>query len=297
MKSKKGISLIVLVITIIVMIILAVAIILSLSNSGIISKANKAKTDNDVSNAKELVEVAHSEWLLMTADEQTENGGSFVSYVTDKLEKSGYDPDKYILSEEGGIEVCVAKIGDTKYATLKAAIDSIAENNSADIVIINDFELKESGSISANTVVSIDLNGCTISSQGDAIYNYGTLVLKDTSSSKTGKIIAIPDESKYDEKYDVNKDGYVGQWEVDEFKKYFGQRINENSSEEAKKFDFDGNGAINSRDVKFLKQHYSVAYAVVNSSDTAVVTVENINKNNLQGKPSGIYVKGTVTGY
>ena len=297
MKSRKGISLIVLVITIIVMIILAAAIILSLSNSGIISKANKAKADNDVSNAKELVEVAHSEWLLMTVDEQTENGGSFVNYATDKLEKSGYDSNKYILSEEGSIEVCVAKIGDTKYATLKNAIDSIAENGSADIVIVNDFELKESGSIAADTVVSIDLNGCTISSQGDAIYNYGTLVLKDTSSSKTGKIIATPDESKYDEEYDLNKDGYVGQWEIDEYKKYFGQRIDENSSEEAKRIDFDGNGYINVRDLWYIKKHYSVAYAVVNESDTTVVTVDNINKNNLQGKPNGIYIKGTVTGY
>ena len=42
MKKKQGISLIVLVITIIVMIILAASVVLTLSNSGIINKANEA---------------------------------------------------------------------------------------------------------------------------------------------------------------------------------------------------------------------------------------------------------------
>ena len=46
-NKRKGISLIVLVITIIVMIILATAIILSLSNSGIIGKANEARKKHD----------------------------------------------------------------------------------------------------------------------------------------------------------------------------------------------------------------------------------------------------------
>ena len=63
-RRKRGISLIVLVITIIVMIILATAIILSLSNSGIIGKANKAKTETDVSNAKDVVAMAHADWML-----------------------------------------------------------------------------------------------------------------------------------------------------------------------------------------------------------------------------------------
>ena len=88
-KLKGGISLIVLVITIIVMIILAAAIILSLSNSGIISKANKAKTDSDTANLKEYVNTLRAEWELMTADEQTAEG-SFEAYANKKLEKSGY---------------------------------------------------------------------------------------------------------------------------------------------------------------------------------------------------------------
>ena len=50
--NKKGISLIVLVITIIVMIILATAIILSLNSSNIVEKAKEAKTASDMANAK-----------------------------------------------------------------------------------------------------------------------------------------------------------------------------------------------------------------------------------------------------
>ena len=88
-KLKGGISLIVLVITIIVMIILAAAIILSLSNSGIISKANKAKTDSDTANLKEYVNILRAEWELMTAEEQA-SAGSFVDYANSKLAEKGY---------------------------------------------------------------------------------------------------------------------------------------------------------------------------------------------------------------
>ena len=55
MRSKKAISLIVLVITIIVMIILASAIILSLSNTNIFNKAEKAVDDTNVATEKHIV--------------------------------------------------------------------------------------------------------------------------------------------------------------------------------------------------------------------------------------------------
>jgi type II secretory pathway pseudopilin PulG len=47
MKRKQGISLIVLVITIIVMIILAASVVLTLNNTGIITKANDATSISD----------------------------------------------------------------------------------------------------------------------------------------------------------------------------------------------------------------------------------------------------------
>jgi len=61
MQKKKGISLIVLVITIIVMIVLAGAIILSLNNSGIIGKANEAVRDTDEATVRELAQMAWAE--------------------------------------------------------------------------------------------------------------------------------------------------------------------------------------------------------------------------------------------
>ena len=60
LKEKKGISLIVLVITIIVIVILAVAVILSIANNNPISNANKAKFQNDVKSMQEQVELIKS---------------------------------------------------------------------------------------------------------------------------------------------------------------------------------------------------------------------------------------------
>ena len=83
-KHKRGISLIVLVITIIVMIILAAAIILSIQSSDIIGKANKAKSDANASNIKEAAAIASSEWELMTAAEKA--GMTYEEYMKEKME-------------------------------------------------------------------------------------------------------------------------------------------------------------------------------------------------------------------
>ena len=108
-KLKGGISLIVLVITIIVMIILAAAIILSLSNSGIIGKANKAKTDTDISNAKDLVAMAHADWMLDEAKikENDSTITSFSNYAEKKLQEAGYKvgagEGAYTVTEDGEV--------------------------------------------------------------------------------------------------------------------------------------------------------------------------------------------------
>ena len=137
-KLKGGISLIVLVITIIVMIILAAAIILSLSNSGIISKANKAKTDSDTANLKEYVNTLRAEWELMTADEQTAEG-SFEAYANKKLEKSGYkgavgaDGEVYSNLNENAMAAIRAgiKVGDvvTGYTVTSTTYTTSGEEN------------------------------------------------------------------------------------------------------------------------------------------------------------------------
>ena len=122
------------------MIILAAAIILSLSNSGIIGKANKAKTDSDTANLKEYVNTLRAEWELMTADEQTAEG-SFEAYANKKLEKSGYkgavgaDGEVYSNLNENAMAAIKAgiKIGDTitGYTVTSTTYETSGEENTA----------------------------------------------------------------------------------------------------------------------------------------------------------------------
>ncbi len=93
------------------MIILAAAIILSLSNSGIIGKANKAKIDSDTANLKEYVNTLRAEWELMSDEEKT---GTFVEYANLKLEEKGY---KRQLTADGK-----TLMNEVATATVKAGI-------------------------------------------------------------------------------------------------------------------------------------------------------------------------------
>ncbi len=63
-NEKKGMSLIVLVITIIIMIILASAIILSLNDTNIIGRAEEARTLSDNTNKRQAANIALGEYLL-----------------------------------------------------------------------------------------------------------------------------------------------------------------------------------------------------------------------------------------
>ena len=104
--NKKGISLIVLVITIIVMIILATAIILSLDSSNIVDKAKEATAASDLANAKNVVILAKGEWELMDEKQRENAGNSFVTYAESKLKEAGYS-DEFIsdlgVNEDGTI--------------------------------------------------------------------------------------------------------------------------------------------------------------------------------------------------
>ena len=107
LNNKKGISLLVLVITIIVMIILAAAIILSLQSSGIIGKANEAKAKTDVANAKQIVAIAQAEWELMDTSEKSNYSDGFSEYAEEKLNSSGYNTGtgtgNYEVSSDGTV--------------------------------------------------------------------------------------------------------------------------------------------------------------------------------------------------
>ena len=74
--NKKGISLIVLIITIVVIIILAAAIILNLSNTNIITNANNAVAANDIAEVQSAVTIAYGDLYVqkMTPGTDTYTG-------------------------------------------------------------------------------------------------------------------------------------------------------------------------------------------------------------------------------
>ena len=89
----------------------------------------------------------------------------------------------------------VAKIGDVSYATLQAAID--AAQSGETIVVLTDIALAEGVVIASDDVITIDLNGKTISRNTEttvstaAITNNGNLTIQDSSTEKTGKVTAF----------------------------------------------------------------------------------------------------------
>lgn len=85
-NNKKGISLIVLVITIIVMIILAAAIILSLQSSGIIGKANEAKTKMNSATLKEVYSIKLMESMIS-------NDKGEIECLKETIEELGIEDD------------------------------------------------------------------------------------------------------------------------------------------------------------------------------------------------------------
>ena len=84
---KKGISLIVLVITIIVMIIIAGAIIISLNSSNIIKRADDAVKASDVANLRSALTLEYAEVLNSKYnDGQTVDAAARYQAVLDKAE-------------------------------------------------------------------------------------------------------------------------------------------------------------------------------------------------------------------
>ena len=91
MKSKKGISLIVLVISIIVMIILAASVVITLSNTGVINRASEAV---DLTNEAQVQDMA----ALIWADAFMDNLRGIIDYwdeyeIRKLLEKSAFLAD------------------------------------------------------------------------------------------------------------------------------------------------------------------------------------------------------------
>ena len=98
---KKGISLIVLVITIIVMIILAASVVISLNNTGIINKASEAV---DLTDEKQVQDLAALIWAEAYLDET--RIASMEEVVKDALVEQGVTEDKWNINvTETGVTV------------------------------------------------------------------------------------------------------------------------------------------------------------------------------------------------
>lgn len=75
----------------------------------------------------------------------------------------------------------VAKIGDTEYTTLAAAISAVTDSTLTTITLLDD--VTENVTIPADRVITLDLNGYTLSNvTGDTITNNGALTITDTAS-------------------------------------------------------------------------------------------------------------------
>ncbi len=120
-NKKQGISLIVLVITIMVMIILASAVVITLNNTGIISKTSKATNESDLNNVQQLASLA---WMDAYLAQMESTDIDLEEEILKALNKNNIDTTKY------DIEVT------NKGVTVKIK-DAILENEEAN----NDNEL------------------------------------------------------------------------------------------------------------------------------------------------------------
>lgn len=120
-NNKRGISLIVLVITIIVMIILAATIILTLNSNNITGKASEAKKSSDLANKKEAATVYLAEYQINLVRGKIDSTTTANDYVRAEMKKAGLKADDIAVTDEGEILVgssakfyaAGVKIGDT----------------------------------------------------------------------------------------------------------------------------------------------------------------------------------------
>ena len=123
---KKGISLIVLVITIIVMIIIAGAIIISLNSSNVIQQANKAVADSDAANVRNAL-------MLAYAEHSAENNGIAMkdeNNVMTAADYAAYLADNGIIAEadETAYAAIIEVNPNTGIPKLTGSVNKIATN-------------------------------------------------------------------------------------------------------------------------------------------------------------------------
>ena len=225
-KNKKGISLIVLVITIIIMIILAGAIILALNNSGIIGRAEEARDKSDTSTLKEAANVAYGEWTLARQmDGETKSADK---YVKDKLKDQGFSDEELGLVEikdDGNIKVYTKPTVPERFI----ASDIEGENKVAGGLVIYEGTEKVSEDADAKTTrnqfvwVPVDISEFertawsnnaptgTISSDFTEPYSYSTDIGISEANDLTGEYAEYKKVKASVEKYGGF---YIGRYEA-----------------------------------------------------------------------------------
>lgn len=112
--NKKGISLIVLIITIVVIIILAAAIILNLSNTNIITNANTAVSKNDISEVQSAVTIAYGDLYVKKMTPGTDDYTGVEPTVAEVIAALPTSvTSKYTVTEQGTADAT----GTTLYLT------------------------------------------------------------------------------------------------------------------------------------------------------------------------------------
>ncbi len=131
MKNKKGISLIVLVITIIVMIILAASVVITLSNTGVINKAGEAVDKTNMQQVQNLASLVWSEEYL-----DGKRGDTLKEDVLKELEDYN-DLYEFDVTNKG---IVVTLKGDKGWKQ-----DGSSVTNGKDILYVGDYVDYEAG--------------------------------------------------------------------------------------------------------------------------------------------------------
>ena len=116
---KKGISLIVLVITIIVMIILAASVVIILSNTGVIDRASEAVDATNEAAVQDLAALVCADTFM-----NGKRGTDLVNEVTTKLSEQGITTDKWnITVTDTGVSVTNKNSSSITLGSLVTAAD------------------------------------------------------------------------------------------------------------------------------------------------------------------------------
>ena len=169
--QKKGISLIVLVITIIVMIILAATVVISLTNTGIIDRANHAVQLTDEKQVQDLAALTWAECYINNL-----RGDALKQEVITKLEEQGVKIDKYNINiSDTGIEV---KFNENKITTLAGTAWKFNEHVSGYEEVFEVFNFEEqtgweefpAGCYMESGIYKCEISGLTINTMFDTCY-------------------------------------------------------------------------------------------------------------------------------